>query len=228
LKRLTQRKASERKRVSLSKKKPVLRRQLAREATRRTSGPAGMRGSGRRELQARSGERHNGDAEYATAIRSFEMAARHFQRQRYDKAKELFESLATTAPPGVADRAKIHLRLCEQRLSPATRPLRTPEDYYVAGVSELNARRLERAVEFLAKASKMDPKREETHYALAAAYALQGKADAAIAHLTTSIQLRPQNVYQARRDEDLHSLTSDPRFSHLVHPEHTLPTREDA
>ncbi|MGH9445197.1 MAG: TPR end-of-group domain-containing protein [Terriglobia bacterium] len=173
-------------------------------------------------------ERRDTDAEYAAAIRKFETAVRHFQLQRYEKAKEIFERLIAAAPPGVADRAKIHLRLCEQRLAPQAQSLRTTEDYYVTGVSELNARHLARAIQFLVKANKMDSKREETHYALAAAYALQGEMDAAIAHLKTSIQLRPQNIFQARSDEDLRSLASDPRFSHLVYPEHGAPMREGA
>jgi hypothetical protein len=37
--------------------------------------------------------------------------------------------------------------------------------------------------------------------------------------LKTSVQLRPQNIYQARRDDDLRSLASDPRFNDLVRRE---------
>lgn len=161
-------------------------------------------------------QKPNGDPTYAAAIKSFEAAVRHFQRRNYDKAKEIFEKLAQTAPLGVADRAKVHLRLCGQRLAPASRPLKTAEDYYVAGVSALNARHLDRAVECLGKSAKLDPKGEEIHYALAAAYALQGMADPAIEHLKVSIELRPQNLFQARADEDLRRLSSDPRFNHLL------------
>jgi tetratricopeptide (TPR) repeat protein len=165
--------------------------------------------------------KQDGDASYQTAVRNFEAATRHFQKRNYERAKELFAKLAETAPLGVADRAKVHLRLCNQRLAPRPVRLKTAEDYYVAGVSALNDRRLDQAVECLARSTKLDPKREESHYALAVAYALQGKTDPALEQLKVSIRLRPQNLFQARTDEDLRRLALDPRFSHLLQLEPT-------
>jgi tetratricopeptide (TPR) repeat protein len=160
--------------------------------------------------------KRNGDAAYELAVRNFELATRHFQRRDYERAREIFMKLAETAPLGVADRAKMHLRLCNQRIAPLPMRLKTAEDYYVAGVSALNARRLDRAVECLAKSAKLKPKREETQYALATAYALQGKTESALEHLKASVRLRPQNLFQARTDEDLQRLASDPRFNHFL------------
>jgi tetratricopeptide (TPR) repeat protein len=175
-----------------------------------------------------SAYKRNGDATYAAAVKSFETGVRYFQKHKYERAKEVFEKLADTAPLGIADRAKVHLRLCSQRLAPLSKPLKTAEDYYVAGVSALNARRLDRAVECLAKSARLDAKREETHYTLAAAYALQGMADRAMQHLKISIQLRPQNLFQARADEDLRRLSSDPRFNNLLRLEPTVAARPGA
>lgn len=165
------------------------------------------------------------DPAYEAAVRSFEVAIRHFHKQRYEVARELFEKLAASAPVGIADRAKVHLKLCNQRLGPPVRSLKGAEDYYVAGVSELNARRPEKAVEWLAKASKLRPDREEVLYALASAYALQGNVDAAMVPLKRSIELRRQNAFQAARDEDLRALASDPRFVELVRGGRFVTTR---
>jgi tetratricopeptide (TPR) repeat protein len=161
-------------------------------------------------------------------VRDFESATRHFQKRNYERAKEIFIKLVESAPLGVADRAKVHLRLCDQRLAPIPARLKSAEDYYVAGVSALNARRLDQAVQCLVRSTKLDPKREESHYALAAAYAVQGHTAPAVEHLKASIMLRPQNLFQARADEDLQRVVLDPRFSHLLQSGAARPARTGA
>ncbi len=161
-------------------------------------------------------EKHGSNAQLLTAVKSFESAARYFQKQNYEKAKQILEKLVSTAPPEVADRARVHLRLCCQRLGQTAAAPKTAGEYHVLGVTELNARNLDLAVEHLTKAYKLQPKQEEIRYALAAAHALQGNADAALEHLKAAIELRPQNRFQVRQDEDFQSLTADPRFKSLV------------
>lgn len=161
-------------------------------------------------------EKRNSDAQLLAAVKNFETAVRYFQKQNYNKAKEILEKLVSIAPPEVADRARVHLRLCLQRLDQATAAPKTAGEYHVLGVAELNARNLDLAVEHLSKAYKLQPKQEEIRYALAAAHALQGNADAALEHLKAAIELRPQDRFQARHDEDFQSLTGDPRFKSLV------------
>ncbi|MGH9355062.1 MAG: TPR end-of-group domain-containing protein [Terriglobia bacterium] len=166
--------------------------------------------------------RRDSEEEFAIAVKGYEAAVRHIQRQEYQKAKEILDKLAISAPAEVADRVRVHLRLCEQKLHLSDKPLKSAEDLYVAGITELNARRLERSVEYLTKAEKIEPKREEIHYALAAAYALQGSADAALEQLKKSIELRPQSRFQARQDEDFEALAADSRFQSLVRPEQAM------
>ena len=116
----------------------------------------------------------------------------------------------------MAERARVHLRLCEQKL---TRPAPSPkkaEDLYTLGVGALNSRRLDDAIEYLNKAQKSAPKLEHVCYALAAAYSLRGNAEDALQHLREAISLRPQNRIQAKRDEDFQALAADARFRELV------------
>lgn len=169
-----------------------------------------------------SSERRDIDAQFTAAVKNYEAAVRYIQKQNYEKAKEILDRLVTSAPAEVADRVRVHLRLCEQKLHPPVKPLKSVEDLYVAGISELNGRRLERSLEYLTRAEKAEPKREEIHYALAAAYALQGNSEAALEHLKKSIDLRPQNRFQARQDEDFHVLSPDHRFQSLVNPEQSM------
>lgn len=109
----------------------------------------------------------------------------------------------------------MHLRVCERKTRQQALP-RTAEDFYLRGVTALNSREIESAVEFLNKSDKMAPNQEHVHYALAAAYGLQGDSDASLIHLQKAIELRPKNRVQARLDEDFQVLAGDPRFKRLV------------
>ncbi len=168
--------------------------------------------------QAASNKRRD-ETQYQAAVKNFETAARHFQKQNYTKAKELFEKLAEVPILEIAERARVHLRLCEQRLRNGNHAPKAAEDFYNLGIAELNARELSLALEHLNKADKMAPNREHTRYALAAVQALQGNADLALEHLKAAITLRPENRRQARHDEDFASLAADPRFKRLTSPE---------
>jgi tetratricopeptide (TPR) repeat protein len=161
-------------------------------------------------------EKMDGDARYTAAVKNYETAVRQMQRQNYEKASEILEKLVAEGPVEVADRARVYLRFCGLKLQPAGRPLRSAEEFYVAGVSDLNAGKLDRAIEHLNKAEKLDPGRSEIHYALASGYALRGDTDAALRHLEKCIHLDPQSRIQARHDEDFQPVSHDPRFTSLI------------
>jgi tetratricopeptide (TPR) repeat protein len=160
------------------------------------------------------------EALFQAAVKSFELGARAFQKQNYERAKEIFEKLASSGIAGVAERARVHLRLCEQKLSRPTPPPRKPEDLYTLGVGALNSRRFDDAIEYLHKAQKSAPQLEHICYALAAAYSLRGDAEAALQHLKEAINLRPENRIQAKRDQDFQGLATDARFKELVFNSH--------
>ncbi|HEV2426570.1 MAG TPA: tetratricopeptide repeat protein [Terriglobia bacterium] len=156
------------------------------------------------------------DEKHVAAVKGFEAGLDLERRQNYRKARDVFEKLVATGPADVADRARVHLRACTERLQTKGPEPRTALDYAVLGVAELNRRDLDRAVEHLSKARKLQPKREEIRYALAAAHALRGDREAALEHLEAAISMRPQNRFQARQDADFQPLAGDPRFLNLV------------
>jgi tetratricopeptide (TPR) repeat protein len=164
------------------------------------------------------------DERHVAAVRLFETGLQQEQRQNYRKAREIFEKLVATAPADVADRSRVHLRACAERLGVTGPAPKTAGDFHVLGVAALNVRNLERAVEHLNKAHKLEPKREEISYALAAAYSLKGDYDAALEHLKASILLRPENRFQARHDPDFEPISADHRFQALLgHNGHLSP-----
>lgn len=140
---------------------------------------------------------------------------RYFQKKDYDRAVPLFEKVAAGPIFEIADRARVHLRFCESRRRQETRP-KTAEGYYARGVAALNSRDFDRALQYLTKSDEMIPDQEYVLYSLAATCSLRGDSDDAIRHLERAIKLRPQNRFQARRDEDFEALAGDPRFTRLV------------
>src|SRR6267143_448044 len=96
---------------------------------------------------------------------------------------------------------------------------RTADEHYQRGVAMMNIGRWDDARESLDKARKAAPKADHIHYALAALDCLTGEADSALANLKVAIQLRPENRYHARNDEDFAFLQEDPRFTELLYPE---------
>ena len=161
-------------------------------------------------------EKRRNDAQIVAALKNFETAGRYFQKGNFERAREIFEKLVDSAPHDVADRARIHLRACEQRLGRSAPAPKTAADYYDLGIAALNARNLGSAVELLNKADKLEPNKDYVRYALAAAHALQSNTEAALEHLKAAITLRSESRFQARQDEDFQSLASDPRFRNLL------------
>jgi tetratricopeptide (TPR) repeat protein len=161
-------------------------------------------------------EKQRMNEKYLASVKNFEAGVRMFQKQNYERAKEVFEKLQEESVVEVRNRAQVYLHLCEQKLSQEGLSPRTPEDHYDLGVAQLNARQIEAALENLTKANKLRPNQEHIRYALAAAHAQAGNADAALEHLTAAIELRSNNRYQASKDADFQSLASDPRFARLI------------
>ncbi len=154
----------------------------------------------------------------ANAVKEFESGVLMFQKQNFERAKEIFEKLMAKGPVEVASRAGSYLKMCEQKLVVGAMPSRSARDFYDIGVAQLNARKLDAALESFSRADKMSPRQEHIRYVLAATYALQGNADAALEHLAAAIELRPANRSLAAQDEDFQPLASDSRYQKLIRP----------
>jgi tetratricopeptide (TPR) repeat protein len=164
--------------------------------------------------------RHMVDSQFEQQLKVYEQAVQHLHQQKFVKAKELLEKVLTGPSKELADRAQVHLRIVEQRMAKQAAPsLRTPEDHYQAGVAMMNLGRWDEAREHLLRARKLAPKADFVFYAMAALDCLTGEAESAMENLKIAIQLRPENRYHARNDEDFAFLQEDPRFTELLYPE---------
>jgi tetratricopeptide (TPR) repeat protein len=153
-------------------------------------------------------------------LKLYDEAIGYFQQQKYLKAKQALERVLEGPSKELADRARIHVRICEQRISkPAEPVLRTSEDFYHHGVAMMNLGRWDDARAALERSLKASPKADYAVYALAALDCLTGETESAMENLKLAISLRPENRYLARNDEDFAYLQDDPRFTELLYPE---------
>jgi tetratricopeptide (TPR) repeat protein len=153
-------------------------------------------------------------------LKLYEEALTYFQQQKFQRAQQALERVLEGPSKELGDRAKMHLRICEQRISrtPAAAP-KSAEDHYTQGVALMNLGRWDEAREHLDRAHKASPKADHIVYAMAALDCLTGEAESAMQNLKIAIQLRPENRYHARNDEDFAFLQEDPRFTELLYPE---------
>jgi tetratricopeptide (TPR) repeat protein len=153
-------------------------------------------------------------------LKNYEEALQYFQQQKYAKAKPAFEKVLDGPNKEFADRARQHIRISEQRMQRSETPSpRSFDEHYQHGVAMMNMGNWDEAREHLLRARKMAPKTDYIIYALAALDCLTGEAESAMENLKVAIQLRPENRYHARNDEDFAFLQEDPRFTELLYPD---------
>ena len=173
-----------------------------------------------KSARARSAAVHAPDPATLLQLKLYEEGLKLVQEQKFAKAKQSLEKVLAGPSTELADRARVHLRGVEQRLSrvPAPSP-KTADDHYTQGVAMMNLGRWDDAREHLDRALKVAPKADHIVYAMAALDCLTGEAESAMERLKFAIQLRPENRYHARNDEDFAFLQEDPRFTELLYPE---------
>jgi tetratricopeptide (TPR) repeat protein len=160
------------------------------------------------------------DPRVQAQMKVYDEALGLFHQQKFARAKQELEKVLEGPSKELIDRARMHLKITEQRMKPSTEQNpRTADEHYQRGVAMMNIGRWDDARESLERARKNAPKADFVHYALAALDCLTGEADAAMANLKIAIDLRPENRYHARNDEDFAFLQEDPRFTELLYPE---------
>jgi tetratricopeptide (TPR) repeat protein len=150
---------------------------------------------------------------------AFEAAMKLFHARKLKDARDLFQQATSGPERDVAQRANLHMAMCDRRLQQATVSLGSSEDYYNYGIALINSRNLAEARTHLEKGVEISPDADHIHYALAVAHALAGDLNAAFGSLQRAIELEPRNRLTARQDADLASLTNQPPFSGLLFPE---------
>lgn len=142
-----------------------------------------------------------------------------FHARRFQEACELFLAASKGSERDIANRARMHLSMCEQRLQRVILTVHSPEEHYTYGIALINSRKLTDARSHLEKALELSPNADHVHYALALAQALDGDHLNAQVHLKRAIELEPRNRLIARQDADFAPLANQPPFDALIYPE---------
>jgi tetratricopeptide (TPR) repeat protein len=154
-----------------------------------------------------------------TQFAAFEAAMKLFHSRQLTEARVLFQQAANGAERDIAQRAQLHIAMCNRRLQQTAVSFGTAEECYNYGVALINARNLAEARTHLEKALAIAPGSDHIHYALALAQALSGDLAGAHENLRRAIELEPRNRLIARQDADFAPLANQSVFRSLLYPE---------
>jgi tetratricopeptide (TPR) repeat protein len=158
------------------------------------------------------------DPRYTQAVQNYEAGLRAMQDRKFDKARTHLQKVLD-GPKELADRASIHLSICNQHAEKAANQFKTPEEHYDFAVSLMNVGDYVSAREHLEKLSKQVPKADYVAYGLAALDCLTGHIEDSLRHLDQAVKLNAVLRFQARNDSDFQNLAEDPRFTELLYPD---------
>ena len=160
------------------------------------------------------------DPRYTQALQSYEAGLRAMQEHKFDKAKPHFQKVLAGPIKELADRATVHLSICNQHLErSAATQFKTPEEHYDYAVSLMNVGDYVTAREHLEKLLKQNAKTDYVIYGLAALDCLTGHVEDSLRRLDEALHLNSQLRFQARNDSDFQNLAEDPRFTELLYPD---------
>jgi tetratricopeptide (TPR) repeat protein len=155
----------------------------------------------------------------AKQMAAFESAMKLFHARRLKEARDLFQQATKGPERDVAQRATLHIAMCDRRLEQPAPSLVSAEDHYNYAVAMINARKLNEARTHLEKALAMASGSDHIHYAMAVVLSLSGDLYGAHESLRRAIEIEPRNRLTARQDADLSALANSSQYSSLIFPE---------
>jgi tetratricopeptide (TPR) repeat protein len=155
----------------------------------------------------------------AGALSAYEAGIKLMYTENYEKAIKSFNDLIEDFPeePEIQASARARIHACEMKIQERARSVyRSADDHYNIAIALMNRGEIEPALTHLQSALKLAPKGDHILYAMAAANALRGNIDQALSYLKQSISHRPENRFQAAKDNDFASINEDPGFKELL------------
>lgn len=160
------------------------------------------------------------DPRYMQALQSYEAGLRAMQEHKFDKAKPHFQKVVGGPNKELADRANVHLNICNQHLERAgATQFNNVEEHFDYAVSLMNVGDYVSAREHLEKLLKQNPKADYVIYGMAALDCITGRVEDSLKRLDEALRANPQLRFQARNDSDFQNLAEDPRFTELLYPD---------
>jgi tetratricopeptide (TPR) repeat protein len=159
------------------------------------------------------------DPRFTQAVQNYEAGLKAMQTHKFDRAKAAFNKVLEGPSSELADRARLHLNICDQQLARTSTSFKTPEEHYDYAVSLMNGGDYDSARSHLEKVLKQYPKADYVWYGIAVLDCLTVRIEDCLRNLQQSIKLNAANRFQARNDSDFAKMADDPRFTELLYPE---------
>jgi tetratricopeptide (TPR) repeat protein len=138
------------------------------------------------------------DPRYTQALQSYEAGLRAMQEHKFDKAKPHFQKIVAGTVKELADRASMHLNICNQHLERTTATqFKTSEEHFDYAVSLMNVGDYVSAREHLEKLLKQNAKADYVIYGLAALDCLTGHIEDSLRRLDEALRLNAALRFQA-------------------------------
>ena len=153
----------------------------------------------------------------------FEQAMELFNARNFQEAMQLFEAATSGPSKEVSCAARLHVRMCEQRLGLKSHVPKSAEDHYNLAIALINRRDLPEARVHLEAALKTTPQGGHLHYALALLNGLEGSYAASARALAYAIELDAGNRTAARNDPDFRDILRRPELKAVLES-HEAPT----
>jgi tetratricopeptide (TPR) repeat protein len=148
----------------------------------------------------------------------FDKAIGLFNARQFADAKILFERAASGPNLEIAHAARLHIRMCDQRLAASQPVPSSPDALYDVAITLINRRELDTAEARLNQALLMQESGGHLHYAMALCRGLRGDEDGAARHLRRAIELDPRHRTTARNDPDFMELHKSASIHALIFP----------
>ena len=128
---------------------------------------------------------------YEKTLSSYSQAAKAFRRGDCKKAIEYFGAFIEKYPMEreLVDRAKLYMKICEDKGKKDDIVLKDFDDYYEMGVFKLNQGAYEEALKLFNQALAKDPSKGKIIYLIGKTHYLMGDKDKFLENLKSAIQV---------------------------------------
>ena len=151
---------------------------------------------------------------YQKTLSSYSQAAKAFRRGDCKKTIEYYRAFIEKYPMEreLVDRAKLYIKICEEKGSKDAFALKDFDDYYEMGVFKLNQGAYEEAQKLFNKALEKDSNNGKIIYLIAKTHYLMGDKDKFLEILKSAIQVDESFRIFAQNDLDIDDIKNDKKF----------------
>ncbi|MBU4494930.1 MAG: hypothetical protein KJ874_06460 [Acidobacteria bacterium] len=157
-------------------------------------------------------------SEFEKSMSLYEQAMRAFHKGGFDKAEELLAAFVEndSHEKELFDRAQLYLSICRGKKEKKELPLKTFDDYFNAGVYNINSGRFKEALKLLIKAAELKPKEGRAPYMMSLAAFKDGDEEGSLKHLQKAVQIDDFFKILAQNETDFEKLLKNEDFQNIV------------